>query len=695
MSPCTPLQSSVIIPGPSSGISGFAPQTPSLQFPFPTLPFEDLGGIFDSLSLILPSGTLRPELSANFSRDILDGVSSLLSKFAPFLSMYTFFLPVLNLILCIIEVICSIPNPFKLIRAVIRLFRNCIPEFLALFPMFALPIMILSLLLLILTLIIYLLERILTIIQLIIDNINTLGKASARLDNDSIIAITRKIGDLICLLQNLFVVLGGIILIIQVIESIIKLSFKIPPCDDGDSSNDGCCTPDICPSFLKNNNTITGSSGFLQYFNEVGKDSGLSLPPGFPPISSALRNESWQFYDPNLTGYSQFNNITHAVDLPAGTTKIFFPTTKTFTATTPSDQAPYTVDLRLFYNPTSFGRVDILGPRYLRVNGCVVTSPPVDGVSDYENNLQSPTNGTLFLAGGMAYEDDNQTVMKINPSDTSPATLNTLVHTDAVISSSPSLSPTDGYLFQDITYTFNINHSILLGDGLITTGCVPEVNQNKNIINNALNLPDLTGIILPDVNAAKECVINALTTFRQSVSIDSANKLQEDITNCLNILKNDTSAAAIQAILAAYSQYKSYCVVDPTIQFTTYPIKVSVHLNDQNGNSIINNLPADIASALIPKLKADINFGNISPFTYDGYGLFIADITSNVPGNGTIQMSFDNKYFSTFVNPSDITQLPSVSINKVPYTFVLAGPMKDIARRDEGDVSRANSDGSG
>src|SRR5690606_21996850 len=128
-----------------------------------------------------------------------DGIMKLLDQFLPFLMLYKFFLPLLNLIICIIEVLCSIPNPFKLIRAMRRLFRTCIPQFLNLFPVFALIIMIISLLLLLLALIQYILAQILKFIEAILRNINALFVAFSDGDENSILAITQKLGSLLCI----------------------------------------------------------------------------------------------------------------------------------------------------------------------------------------------------------------------------------------------------------------------------------------------------------------------------------------------------------------------------------------------------------------------------------------------------------------------------------------------------------------
>src|ERR1035437_7480603 len=142
----------------------------------------------------------------------------LLDQFMPFLLLYKFFLPVLNIIICIIEVLCSLMNPFALIRAITRLFRTCIPELLAIFPVFAMVIMAISLLLLLLSLIEYLVEQVLKLVKVLLRNINALNNAFQSNNENGVLAIAKKIGALLCMFQNLFVLFAVFNIIIQVIK---------------------------------------------------------------------------------------------------------------------------------------------------------------------------------------------------------------------------------------------------------------------------------------------------------------------------------------------------------------------------------------------------------------------------------------------------------------------------------------------
>jgi hypothetical protein len=693
MCPCDPIDSAdVELPDLPPGFGGLpVPQLPAFDIPFPNLPIEDLLALFNQLNMILPTGILKPHLSSNFSKDILDGILSLLEKFMPFFMMYAFFMPILNMILCIIEVLCAIPNPFKLAKALSRLFRVCIPEFLSLFPYFALILMIIALLLLILALILYLIQRIIEFIRQIIENIKMLSEAVSSADNDSVIAITIKLGDLLCIFQNLFVLLGVILLIFQIIERLLTLSFRIPPCDDDDGSSDGCCTPDVCPSFIKNNTEIE-STGTLQYFNSVTQVAVLTG-------STVLRAASFQLYDAAATEALAFNNIIHAFDLPEGVTQVFFPEGETYYSTTTYNRVPYTVDLRFYYDPVTFGRIDVLGARFLRVTNCIVLTPPTDGVLDYENNLIAPYTGTLFLAGGTAYEDDEVTVMKIDPGDQRGASLETLIHFTDVVGAAPVLSPLDGLLMENITYTFKINHNILISKSLITLGCHPDVALDKNFMNRTIadrlntNADALRSLRLPDIQGAQDCISNAVITFRQSVSVESAATLQSAVTACLNNLQEETNTTLIDVINAGFDPFNSDFEIDAPIQFTTKPIIVSVSINEAGGNGITNNLPTTVGDTLAANLSAIVTLGNVGSFSYDGSSKFTAEIISDIAGNGTIAVSYNNEFISILDNPIDLTVAPSITTKELLYTFVqssslAAGGDAGAVRRDEGDISR-------
>lgn len=694
---CVPINDSNVNPPPSS-IPGFGISLPDLNIPLPNIPIDDLLALFNNLGFALPVGSLKPNLDSDLLNNVFQAVNDLLKKFMPFLMLYKFILPILNLILCIIEVLCAIPNPFKLIRAIRRLFRQCLPEFLSLFPFFALIIMIISLLLLILALIEYLILRILQLIERLLRNIIILGKASKRLDNDSIVAIVKKVGDLLCNLQNLFVIFGVILLIIQVIKAMLNLSFKIPPCDSSDGSSDGCCTPDVCPAFIKNNDDIIANTGSFLYYNAVVIDSGV-IPFGVDPLATVIRNESWQFYDPNLAQDKQFLNIIKPFDAPSGVNTVFFPGGITYDKTASYSSTPYYISFRLLYNAAAFGKIDPKGVRYLQVKNAIVKAPPTVGVYNYDATFVAPFTGILNLVGGTITEDSGETILDSNGN---PITLNDFFH--VATNDSGITAASDAVAFSNITYTFTINHEALLGHALITLGCVPEVAFDTQFVNSTLgtqfnlNGTKLAGLTLPDMAVAQECILNNINTYRSNISVESTTQFQTNIVNCLNDLKNQTISALTAAVEAGFDQYKSDFSLDTSIQFTTQPIKVSVDLNESSGTSMTANLPATAAASLAAQISANISLGDISQFAYDGYQAFVADLTSPIPGNGVIKIAFNNNFISILTNPASIDQTPSVAIKSLNYTFVATtarSQEQGKPSRDDGDVSRQGSDRSG
>lgn len=699
--PCIPLTDSLFSPPDIPGVSGLAIPLPALNIPFPPVNLADLGDIFNLLGFILPSGTIKPAFEPDFLNDIYGAVNDMLGRFMPFLMLYKFFLPVLNLILCIIEILCALLNPFKLPGAMRKLFRQCIPEFLALFPFFALIIMIISLLLLMLALLEYLIQRILTIVEIIIQNIVALGRATQRMESDSIMAIVTKIGNLLCFLSDLFVIFGAILIIIQVIKALLTLGFKIPPCDSSDGSDFGCCTPDVCPAFIKDNDTIISKTGNFLYLEEVAINtipaSFLASNPGFPAILDVIREESWQFYDPNLSQNQQFINIVQAYDLQPGVTKVFFPAGTSYNISTSPSSVPYTMNFRFFYNPATFGMTDPKGPRYVQAINVIIQDPPTIGTLSFDNEFVAPFNGTLNLVGGVMTEDNGTPILN-SQGRTIP--LNTFIHMPV---NESGILTNDGYLFSDLTYTFTINHEILLGEALITLGCIPEVAIDRDFVNTTIgaqfniNGANLAGLVLPDVAAAQACLTSAIAQFSQGISVASANTFQANMLSCLGTLQSQTNASLTQAITAGFDQYTSTFSLNPSLQFTTQPIQVAVILNESSGQNMAANLPAATAAQLAEKISATFTFGTISPFAYDGYSMFIANLTSTQPGSGTIKVAFNNNFISVLNNPPVITDTPSVTVTELSYTFigiqsVTATHEAGQPIRDAGDVAREGSE---
>jgi hypothetical protein len=747
MCPCDPNSININIPDGPSGpaIPGFGlPGVPNLPIPDfkGLLGPPDLSGIFELVKVLLPVGELKSPLNPNFGKDIIDGVIKVLDQFLPFLMLYKFFLPLLKMILCVIEVICALPNPVKTANAVQRLFRECIPLFLALFPLLALIVMIIALLILIIQIIQYVILLIVQLIKLIIINIRTLFKAIDRADKEVILAVAKKIGIILCLFQNVFVVFLMISLVIQIFKDILQLGFAIPPCDSSDFQN--CCTADVCPNFIKYSNFIR-TTGSFQYISQVQSLPNLAGINQNDPLYSVLigslpqkidRESSFRFYDqasahapsgeyttegysagPNSYLYQQFINMIDAKDIPEPPKPVFFPTDSNYTASTPPNQAPYLVDMKFLYNPSDWGRsVSSTNKiRHLVFKDCIITNPTESLLIQPDNSFKVNPTGVLKMAGGKGFEEDGVTV--VTGYDTNASNNTTEVSAQATIENFLFIKNPPKTIFQSITdfptviinnieYTFKINHSVLLSKDLITNGCMPQVNIDKTFTNavfsNDFNtkIAQLQNLVFPDVTKAQECVFSAIDAFRNDVTESGAQQLQATAIACMQQLQQETESTINSIIPIGFDQYRSTIEINPSVQFTSKKIQVKVDLKESSGASLCGSLPSASASSLAEKIIPHVTFGDITSFSYDGSRYFIAEIGSKTAGVGELEISFDNKKISDTNIPADLSKQSSVSVRKIEYQFIYAssgvgttsvgiGDSSDgQPRRDDGDVSR-------
>ena len=152
-------------------------------------------------------------------------------------------------------------------------------------------------------------------------------------------------------------------------------------------------------------------------------------------------------------------------------------------------------------------------------------------------------------------------------------------------------------------------------------------------------------------------------------------------------------------ITNAFDQYKSTFSINPTTQFTSRKIQISVQLKDTNGAPLLNvPVTPDFADKIASKINAIVTFGTVEKFVYDNAGNFISNIVSTDGGNGTIKISFDNKVISDLIVPQDITIDPTIQERVLNYTFIYSpgvsagggsdGDTFGAPIRDEADISR-------
>ena len=368
------------------------------------------------------------------------------------------------------------------------------------------------------------------------------------------------------------------------------------------------------------------------------------------------------------------------------------------TGATAAKQAPYTVDLKMWYNPFLWGRVG--EPRYIRFKDCIMLGQTSPNLSTYNNSAIPISTGVISIGGGVGYEDDSKTVLTGFESDgitptSAQATLENFIHMPGISSTNPVLLPTDGQVFSNIEYSFKPNQNALVGFNIITASCITEVAETKDAINIILGsdialktaeLGDLVnsrnGNIFPDPIGAQQCLETALSALRVNMTNQGVAEFQATATLCLQKLKDDTSSALASMINLGCDPCKSKFVVDPKKQFTTKPIIVSVDLKERNSQPITTGLPSDIAKTIADKIKAYPTFGQVSRFEYDGYASFKANLTSDGSGTGSMMVSFNDNILCTNINSP-----PTHTLQQMDYQFVYVPFNAGVPSVGEGDQS--------
>lgn len=707
MCPCDPNDLNITQPDvPGIPLNGFdiapvAPQLPTPDFEFPELP--DFSELIQDLFQKLPFNMdLKAILSIDLQKSISNIITQVLGYLAPFLSIYNFFQALLNIILCIIDVLCAIPRPIALIRAIIRLFRRCIPDFLSLFPWIALLVIIIYFLLLLIALIIFIIETIAKIVRDILANITNLSRAITEQNEQGIIATIRKLALLLCNIENLLSILAGVASIIAIIETLAGLSGRFA-CAGGNGS--GCCDEDVCPPIIKDNpEGLQGTNLSLQYLRRVNYDVG-SFPPALidglpPPLIDGLppqREETWQIYDQSQefeNSFRQFGDI-----LLQGESSDVWPDNNTYDENSDIRTVPYTVDFTLDnFNPLVYHPGGLpSGNNIIRdfvVRESIVTKRPDICVQDYQNDNDCDANnrrGVLSVTAGEIYEADGYTRVQVFDDDGNAvdATLNNFIHLDSVNSIPAS---NDAVTYPASDYTVNYNYVVLLEYNLIVLGCIPEVVNEIEAVNSKLAAIGVDSVFdkmgpLPDINSALDCAFSAIDRFSNDFNEDTAVIFEEEITQCLNDLKDESVDSYIRAVCAGTSQFNTQTSLEPDMQFITRPIEVSVDLVDETGALIAENMPEDAQQEIGSRITADVTLGEISEFVYDGYTSFKANLTSDEAGDGEMTISVCGKVLQDEIEGDDDTP-PSFEIRKLLYSFVESGIPEDGIRRDARDVAQ-------
>jgi hypothetical protein len=686
--PCRPSDNNLNPPiGPGLPIPGFGIPFSPYQLPIPGFKFpenfpESILDLLNQIFAIFPSGTFLPQID-NFANDILKAIASIFNQIAPYLSIYNFFTALLNMILCIIDVLCALPNPAKTVKAVKKLIKTCLPPFLNLFPWLALLAMIMALLLLLIALIEYIINRFLAIIEDLLANLNLLGDAATLTDTEASAAVAIKIASLLCILDNLFAIFSAIGAIFAIIEVLSKMSGRRVCAGDS-----GCCDTDICPEWISNNpDGIPGQSGTLIYNSK------------YTTVDS-LRNEKWQFIDDQQVPTYPFKSII--TSLGEG---IWWPESTSFTNETLPSSAPYTLNL-IFKNfdPISYNPLDSNGVRDFEINDIIVSTKPIIGTINYQDNLSSSRNinGTLNLCGGKVYEvsySGTEKVLIPYIINGSQATIETFIHKPDEILLTPPTSD-DSIEISNIEFTLVINHISLLSYNLITYGCMPELRYEADALNVVFSdirsiETKFGGSPIPNIAGTQTCLTNAMAELRKDVSIDNVEKNKLKILDCLLSLKQDSTEKFNTAFNLSVSNFDSSVSIEPDLQFITRFIDVNVILKDSNGTNICKSIPFEIQDNIANELSGIVSLGTITSFTYDqSLSLFKAQITSSLPGEGQLKISFQNNIFKVINNKDNVDEQTTFDDLILNYTFIgttaiATGTPNAAIDRDASDISNS------
>jgi hypothetical protein len=447
-------------------------------------------------------------------------------------------------------------------------------------------------------------------------------------------------------------------------------------CSGGDSNGNGaedCCTPDFCPPFIRNNpDGLFQTSGRLIYQSEIDPiivdfDRLFSLIRTPTPL--VLRPQRWQLVDDHPTEFKFLDIITPSPQYGF----IYWPNNDVFDQKSALIRVPYKVDMTILINPSHFGNpFDSGKERYMSIQDIIVTTKPTEYPLSWNNNPDtSVTSGALSLVGGSVFEitQDGYVPYHINGVQ---ATLQTLI-TKPVSSMADFPSHNDGYNFLDVKYKLKVNHEVLIQYGLIGLMCQPDTASESAVLNAEYN--DMRSVLdkvgpLPDVDGTIACLTQALAKFRGNLNEDTAAIFQNEITSCLTSLKNQSLDFYATGTIAATDRYSSSFSLYPSVQFIKHDIRVTVQLRDKSGNQLAVNIGADAATGLSSLIKAVPTFGAISSFTYDGYGDFVASLTSDRAGTGQITAYLNNESIATVINRDSDTLPTEIVDNVLTYEFV-------------------------
>lgn len=378
-------------------------------------------------------------------------------------------------------------------------------------------------------------------------------------------------------------------------------------------------------------------------------------------------------------------------------------------------RVPYLMDMNISVDPRDFGQdFDFEGPRFFNIRNIIVHRRPTVFPENWKNEQQisnsnifgsllsqvfgsANVSGSIRLVGGEVYEYDDTTDDGYRPYliGGQQATLENFIHLETKeVDDFPAQD--DGYYITDVQYAFRYNHEVLVDKKLIGLMCTPsasvetaavnaEFDDLRSTLDKVGDLPDV-GTLTPDRTdgtGALGCLARSLTEFRQSINEENARKFQEDATKCLEDLKGEAEDFYCRGALAAADRFTSDFELDPDLQFIKRDIDVTIRLRDRTGTQLAVGAPQDIGDCIAKALTAIPTFGEITPFEYDGYGEFVATLTSDEAGKGELRAFISGEVLAEVQN-RDNEDIPSEIVERVlGYEFI--DKTSFVYRRNQGD----------
>jgi hypothetical protein len=376
-------------------------------------------------------------------------------------------------------------------------------------------------------------------------------------------------------------------------------------------------------------------------------------------------------------------------------------------------RVPYLMDMNISVDPREFGQdFDFGGPRFFNIRNIIVHRRPTVFPINWKNEQPIPNpgifgqllstvfgsanvSGAIQLVGGEVYEyngEDGYTPYLISGQI---ATLENFIHQETKeVEDYPSRD--DGYYITDVQYAFRYNHEVLVDKKLIGLMCTPsasvetaavnaEFDDLRSTLDKVGDLPDV-GSLTPDRTngtGALGCLARSLTDFRQAINEENALKFQANAIACLEDLKGQAEDFYCRGALAAADRYRSDFEIDPDLQFIKREIDVTITLRDRTGTQLAVSIPESVAECIAEALTATPTFGEITSFEYDGYGAFVAKLTSDKAGKGELRAFISGEVFAEVINRDNDDVTSEIIERVLSYEFI--DKTSFVYRRNQGD----------